>query len=168
MIYGLIRNIPHYFFLSFLGAELFTRFIYDSLWLPCRKNESIWHTKCNSDKEFEDAASYVRKLLECTAARARQEEYQRILGEKNDQRNFLMKIPSSIRKSIASLIEDEALFTNMAICTYTVAVVFLYYLTCTFIFLYIAKTGHLTYLEEFIEHALDIGEIKLIFILSLF
>ena len=55
MIYGLIRNIPHYFFLSFLGAELFARFVYDSLWLPYRKNESIWQTKYKREKEFEDA-----------------------------------------------------------------------------------------------------------------
>ena len=75
-----------------------------------------------------------------------------------------MKIPNSIWKSIVSLSEDESLFTNMTICTYTVAVVFLYYLACTFIFLYITKTGHLTVLEEMIEQMLNIGETKLIVI----
>ena len=60
----------------------------------------------------------------------------------------------------------------MAMCTYTVAVVFLYYLACTFVFLYVTRTeGHMSYLKFFIESTFNIGEknfVKTIFLLIIF
>ncbi len=55
--------------------------------------------------------------------------------------------------------DDDFRFTTMATCTYTVAIVFLYYLACTFVFLYISRTtGHIAFIRYYIESTLNIGK----------
>ncbi len=55
--------------------------------------------------------------------------------------------------------DNDFRFTTMVICTYTVAIVFLYYLACTFAFLYISRTtGHITFLKSYIESSTNIGQ----------
>ena len=45
-------------------------------------------------------------------------------------------------------------------CTYMVAVVFLYYLACTFVFLYVTRTtGHVSFLKLYLETTFNVGKI---------
>jgi hypothetical protein len=54
---------------------------------------------------------------------------------------------------------DDFRFTTIATCTYMVAFFFLYYLACTFIFLYISRTtGHISFLKFYIESTYHVGE----------
>jgi hypothetical protein len=54
--------------------------------------------------------------------------------------------------------DDDFRFTTMTTCTYTVAIVFLYYLACTLVFLYISRTtGHISFIRYYIETTLNIG-----------
>ncbi|CAF5069528.1 unnamed protein product, partial [Rotaria magnacalcarata] len=53
IIYGLIKNIPHFFFLSYIGAELCVRFLYDSIYVPIKKKESIWSAPIAQLEELE-------------------------------------------------------------------------------------------------------------------
>ena len=54
--------------------------------------------------------------------------------------------------------DDDFRFTSMITCTYTVAVVFLYYLACTLVFLYISRTkGHFSFIRYYIETTFNIG-----------
>jgi hypothetical protein len=69
---------------------------------------------------------------------------------------------SRVRRFFRSIYDsdDQFRFTTMATCTYTVAIVFLYYLACTFIFFYTSRTvGHISFLKHYIESTLNIGEI---------
>jgi len=55
--------------------------------------------------------------------------------------------------------DDDFRFTSMATCTYTVAFVFLYYLACTLVFLYISRTtGHISFVRYYIETTFNIGK----------
>jgi hypothetical protein len=50
----------------------------------------------------------------------------------------------------------------MAMSTYTVAVVFLYYLACTFVFLYVTRTtGHVAFLRYYFESTFNVGKSSL-------
>jgi len=54
--------------------------------------------------------------------------------------------------------DDDFHFTTIATCTYTVAVVFLYYLSCTFVFLYVSQTtGYISFVKYYIETTFNIG-----------
>jgi hypothetical protein len=49
-------------------------------------------------------------------------------------------------------------FTIMVVSTYTVAFLFLYYLACTFLFLYLSRTtGHLAYVKSYVESLTNKG-----------
>ncbi|CAF4481627.1 unnamed protein product, partial [Rotaria magnacalcarata] len=63
IIYGLIKNIPHFFFLSYIGAELCVRFLYDSIYVPIKKKESIWSAPIAQLEELEFSKYYVTKLF---------------------------------------------------------------------------------------------------------
>ncbi len=55
--------------------------------------------------------------------------------------------------------DDDFRFTTMATCTYTVAVIFLYYLACTLVFLYISRTtGHISFVRYYIGTTFNIGK----------
>ena len=68
---------------------------------------------------------------------------------------------SRVRKFFRSIYQwdDDFRFTTMATCTYTVAIVFLYYLACTFVFLYVSRTtGHFAFVRYYIESSFEIGK----------
>ncbi|CAF5136422.1 unnamed protein product, partial [Rotaria magnacalcarata] len=53
--------------------------------------------------------------------------------------------------------DDDFRFTTIATCTYTVAIVFLYYLACTFVFLYTSRTsGHISFIKSYIEYSANV------------
>jgi len=74
----------------------------------------------------------------------------------------IKKKQSYLKKLLNSIYvwdDDDFPFTTMVVCTYTVAVVFLYYLACTFVFLYISRTtGHIAFLKSYIESSANTGK----------
>jgi hypothetical protein len=55
--------------------------------------------------------------------------------------------------------DEDFRFTTMVVCTYIVAIVFLYYLACTFVFLYILRTtGHIAFFKSYIESSVNTGK----------
>ncbi|CAF4415024.1 unnamed protein product [Rotaria sp. Silwood2] len=66
---------------------------------------------------------------------------------------------SSIKKFLEFFYnwDDDFRYTTIATCTYTVAFVFLYYLACTSVFLYMSRTkGHITFIKSYIEYSANI------------
>ncbi|CAF3644565.1 unnamed protein product [Rotaria sp. Silwood1] len=164
IIYGLIKNIPHFFFLSYIGAELCVRFIYDSLYVPIKKNKSIWSASIVQSDESEFAQYYVTKLFR------RNRSISRILPQQNTNMDNLIDYQyetnqqninnqSRIKKFFDFFYywDDDFRFTTIATCTYSVAFVFLYYLACTFFFLYTSRTtGHISFIRYYIEHSANV------------
>jgi hypothetical protein len=163
IIYGLIKNMPHFFFLSYIGAELCVRFIYDSIFIPIREKRSIWSSPVVQSDESQFAEYYVLKLF-----RRNVRSKKRFMRQQSAQRN------STDRYRLLSIIsegtrlqqlfdhiyqwDDDFQFSTLATCTYTVAIVFLYYLTCTFTFLYLSRTtAHISLLKLFIEYTFQTG-----------
>ncbi len=163
----MIKDIPHFFFLSYIGAELCVRFAYDSIRVPIKKGKTIWSAPVVQLDESEFAKYYVTKLFRRNR-RSRQpisrpdknseddlvdHEHEAELQENANQ--------SRLRKFFRSIYHwnDDFRFTTIATCTYMVAFVFLYYLACTFIFLYISRTtGHVSFLKFYLESTYNIGE----------
>ncbi|CAF4048403.1 unnamed protein product, partial [Rotaria sordida] len=152
IIYGLIKNIPHFFFLSYIGAELCVRFVYDSIYVSVKKKKSIWSTPHVQFDELEFAKYYVTKLL-----RRNCPLYRTNTKQKSKQQNVTNR--SLIKKFFDSFYywDEDFHFTTIATCTYTVAFVFLYYLACTFIFLYLSRpAGVIPFLRSFIENSANV------------
>lgn len=166
MVYGLVKNTPHFTFLSYIGAELCVRFGYDAVYVPLKKKQSIWLSPVAQLDESRFSKYYVTKLFRRNVASKRSRvrttsdadqlddyEYEVEMGKK-PQQSFVRQC----FKYIYTWNEDFR-FTTMTTCTYAVAVVSLYYLACTLVFLWISKTtGHLAFLRYYIESTLSIGK----------
>ena len=161
-----MKNIPHFVLLSYIGAELFVRFFYDSIYLPLKRKGSIWSPPIGEDDEVSFARAYVTQLLsrghrsqpmapeQSKPSRASTESPEEVLTADKSDRARVQKVLDSIYQW-----NDNFRFSTMATCTYTVAFVFLYYLTCSFIFLYVSRTtGHTSSLKAFVEYMLQIGQ----------
>ena len=146
IIYGVIKITPHFIFLSYIAAELCVRFVYDSIYLSLKHKQ---HVHPVPDKPMDNSdQNHVTKLLRSNSHRA-----QAITQQNKANQSRFRKILNSIY-----VWDDDFRFTTMIICIYTVAIVFLYYLTCTFIFLYLSRTtGHIAFLKSYIESSADIG-----------
>ncbi|CAF1032001.1 unnamed protein product [Rotaria sordida] len=164
IIYGLIKNIPHFFFLSYIGAELCVRFVYDSIYVPVKKKKSIWSAPIAQLDESEFAKYYVTKLFRRNRPTSqiiiRQNPNTDSLIDYEHETNQQNVINQSRIKKFFDFFyywDDDFRFTTIATCTYTVAIVFLYYLACTFVFLYIARTtGHISFIRSYIEHSANV------------
>ncbi|CAF4947868.1 unnamed protein product, partial [Rotaria magnacalcarata] len=157
IIYGIIKNTPHFFFLSYIGAELFVRFAYDSIYVPRKKKESIWSPSSKESDELQFAKYYVRKLLSRNCRSLSQ-----TTPEKAKNINRLDSLKSTIGEYLDSIYhwDDDFRFTTIATCTFTVAFTFLYYLACTFIFMYTSRTaGHIEFMRSYIERSVN-SELK--------
>ncbi len=78
------------------------------------------------------AKYYVAKLFRRNVCSNR-----RIYSEYEANQSCIKKIFNSIYQW-----DDDFRFTTLAICTYTVAIIFLYYLACTLVFLYISSVRY--------------------------
>ncbi|CAF2995113.1 unnamed protein product [Rotaria sp. Silwood2] len=164
IIYGLIKNIPHFLLLSYIGAELCVRFAYDSIYVPIKRRESIWSASNVEFDELEFSRYYVRKLLRrnCPAYRKTPKKNTNINDQiahehESKQQNVINQ--SCIKKCFNFFYDwdDSFHFTTIATCTYSVAFVVLYYLTCTFFFLYTSRTtGLISSIRSFIEYSANI------------
>ncbi|CAF4174761.1 unnamed protein product, partial [Adineta steineri] len=144
MIYGLIKYTPYFFFLSYLTAELFVRFAYDSIYVPIKMKKSIWKMSDDETNESKMAKFYVTKLFRHT-----------IIMKNNTNRNC----QQYFRKFLKFIFQwqDDIYCTTMVICTYTVASIFLYYLACTFVFLYLSRTTeYILFLNSYIPSSINI------------
>jgi len=170
-VYGLIKNLPHFFFLSYIGAELCVRFGYDSVYVPLKKNESIWSAPIVQSDESEFAKYYVTKLFRRNPHRSQIFTDRNINADDVIDYEHVMELQnranqSRFQKFINSIyhFDDDFRFTTLAMCTYTVAFVFLYYLSCTFVFLYISRTtGHVAFLKFYFESTFNIGMYLFVF-----
>ncbi len=165
-IYGLIKNIPHFILLSYISAELCVRFGYDSIYVPCKKKQSIWSSPVAQPDESAFAKYYVTKLF-----RRNIRSYQRAyaadvnideLDDFEHEAELQRKANQSRVKKFFDWIyhwDDDFRFTTIATCTYTVAIIFLYYLACTFVFLYASKTtDHMSFIAYYIEMIFNISK----------
>ncbi|CAF4181382.1 unnamed protein product [Rotaria sp. Silwood2] len=164
IIYGLIKNIPHFFFLSYIGAELCVRFVYDSIYVPIKKKKSIWSAPIVQTDELEFVKYYVTKLFRRNRHISRMNTQQytntnNLIDYEHEtyQENLINQ--SRVKKFLNFFYNwsDDFRFTTIATCTYSVAFVFLYYLACTFFFLYTSRTtGHMTFIRSYIEHSANV------------
>jgi len=124
--------------------------------------------------ESEFAKYYVTKLF-----RRNRRRTQMIIQQKANMDNLIdheyeaelqnKANQSYFKKFINSVYvwDDDFRFTTLAMCTYTVAVVFLYYLACTFVFLYISRTtGHAAFLKFYFESTFNVGKYFFLFYLK--
>jgi hypothetical protein len=135
------------------------RFAYDSIYVQIKKKKSIWSIPDEQLDELELSKNYLAKSL-----RANQRSYKKTakentnidssIDEHETEQSLFHKFINYIYHS-----DDNFRFTTMVTCTYTVAFVFLYYLACTFIFLYISRTtGHISFLKYYIESSARVGK----------
>ncbi|CAF3157984.1 unnamed protein product, partial [Rotaria sp. Silwood2] len=165
IIYGFIKNAPHFLFLAYIAAELCVRFVYDSIYIPLKEKQSIWSAFISPLDELEKAKYYIAKLL-----RRRYSSSSLIINQQNTMTNNQndkehkskqqnVNKQSSIKKFLEFFYnwDDDFRYTTIATCTYTVAFVFLYYLACTSVFLYMSRTkGHITFIKSYIEYSANI------------
>ncbi len=158
------------------------RFAYDSIYVSLRKHRSTWSVLNEQVNDFEFVKSYVGKLFRQKHRPSQIFIQQNTnINKEDEQQNkanqsWLKKRINSIyiwlkkriisiyirlKKRITSIYvwDDDFRFTTMVVCTYTVAIVFLYYLACTFVFLYISRTtGHIAFLKSYIESSGNVGK----------
>jgi hypothetical protein len=166
----LIKNTPHFILLSYITAELCVRFAYDSLYVPIKKKQSIWSPPETQPDDSAFAKYYVRKLFRRNL-RVSQPAYstnvnidstQNYDNEAELQRNAK---PSRVKQFFDSIYhwDDGFRFTTIATCTYIVAIIVLYYLACTLVFLYILRTPeYISFIKYYFETTLNIGKAKLL------
>ena len=167
IIYGLIKNIPHFFFLSYIGAELCVRFAYDSIHVPLKKGKSIWSAPIVESDESEFAKYYVMKLFRRREKRSMLISSRTKSDDLIDHEHHAEQEQRANQSRLRQLInyiyhtDDDFRFTTIAMCTYTVAVVFLYYLAATFVFLYTTRTtGHVAFLKFYFETTYNVGKFR--------
>ena len=167
-MYGVIKNIPHFFLLSYISGELCVRFIYDSVYVPMRKKRTIWSAPVVELDDSEYSKYYVTKLFR---RNHRSQRIAPVQDEKVKLENLVdyehdVELQNTINRSRVKKFFDHIYhsnndfrFTTIATCTYTVAIVFLYYLACTFAFLYLSRTaGHISFLKFYIESTFNVGK----------
>ncbi|CAF4408462.1 unnamed protein product, partial [Rotaria sp. Silwood2] len=165
IIYGFIKNAPYFLFLAYIAAELCVRFVYDSIYILLKEKQSIWSAFISPLDKLEQTKYYVAKLL-----RRRYSSSSLIINQQNTMTNNQndkehkskqqnVNKQSSIKKFLEFFYnwDDDFRYTTIATCTYTVAFVFLYYLACTSVFLYMSRTkGHITFIKSYIEYSANI------------
>ena len=164
IIYGLVKNTPHFGLLSYITAELCVRFVYDSIYVPLKKKQSIWLSPVAQLDEYAFAKFYVTRLFRRNVHTARRADLEEVdiddlIDYEHENRSQAKRKPSKIKKYLNEIYtwNDDFRFTTIATCTYTVAVVFLYYLACTLVFLYTSRTaGHISFIRHYIESTLHI------------
>jgi len=159
IIYGLVKNTPHFGLLSYITAELCVRFVYDSIYVPLKKKQSIWLSPVAQLDEYAFAKFYVTRLFRRNVHTARRADLEEVdiddlIDYEHENRSQAKRKPSKIKKYLNEIYtwNDDFRFTTIATCTYTVAVVFLYYLACTLVFLYTSRTaGHISFIRGIYE-----------------
>jgi hypothetical protein len=143
MIYGLIKSVPQFILLSYIGAEFSVRFIYDSFYKHYMKkpNNSEYPITPNDGFDMHYSPSLP-------------------INDSNSN-NLYSKCCSYIQKSIDRIYkwDKDFRYTTISMCVYTITFVLLYYLTCIFTFQSIMETSSMSFIRFCLKYILDIGEL---------
>ena len=142
--------------LSYTTAELWIRFIYDSIYIPWRGGKSIFSLRPFQDDESKFAVRYVTKLF-----RRRGKEDEAWKNLKNHIAHIRLNF-TNLYSSIVSIViemfyyvyawQDHYRSTTLVVCTYTVAFTFLYHVACIITFFYISQTmDYIVFFKSYIE-----------------
>jgi hypothetical protein len=124
------------------------RLFYDSMYVAWKREKTIWEIPCRTIDEY----SYeVNRKKQCFIITKK-----KIETKNSKQKGFI----NSIRKFLTLLYtwDDTFRYTTVAVCTYTVAYLFLFHLTGTVILLYnTQKNSYIQYINAIFDVILDIG-----------
>jgi hypothetical protein len=134
---------------------------YDSIYIILKKGKNIGDILPRKIEQYSFPKEYMKKCCSENATTAK------VKIPKNDHLNrqgYWFRIRKYIIDHVREYAnkiyewEDDFRYTTIAICTYTVAFIFLFYLTGTVILLYTTETkGYLLYTKSMFEHILNIG-----------
>ncbi|CAF1004035.1 unnamed protein product, partial [Didymodactylos carnosus] len=117
IIYGVFKNIPHYLFLSYIGAELSVRFIYESI-CRCRTR--------NADKPVMLGSKYVDEYTFSTEYAKKLFKRQPDEKTRQAQLEFQRRLPSppaavaAVTEAVEAAEADEAVVSKLAAFASTV------------------------------------------------
>ncbi|CAF0817214.1 unnamed protein product [Adineta steineri] len=139
-IYGVLKNMPQFYLLSYISAELTIRFIYDSIYLNYMKKPSVKEPPMTPGIEF--------NIHKSTGVPPK------FPNHDNGSSTYW----SHIRKVVSNIYQwnSDFQFTTIAMCAYTLAFVLLFYLTCVFTFQSIMGTSSMYFLIFCLKQIVDI------------
>ena len=143
LIYGLIKSIPQFILLSYILAELFMRFAYDSCYVHfIKKKVDKPESPLTPSTEFNmppPVPSPRRKL---------------------NRKYFYSKYGSKATHLLNKIYhwDKDFRYTTIATCTYIIAFVLLYYLTCMFTFQSLMGTSSISFHIRCMEFIFEIGK----------
>ncbi|UJR16802.1 hypothetical protein I4U23_003701 [Adineta vaga] len=132
IIFTYVRNIPLFILLSYLAVELSVRFFYDSIYMTMKMKQNSCSTlsSCDESEELILAKEHVTKLFRQSGHDNRLiYSTSAIIDKLGDAKN---------ENRLSYNCTDSFRFTTMILCTYTMAIVFVYYFACTFVFVYMS------------------------------
>ncbi|CAF1148324.1 unnamed protein product, partial [Didymodactylos carnosus] len=165
IIYGIIKNTPHFICLSYIASELTVRFLYDSCYKQVKSKKSIWASPVMEYDEYQFSRYYVMKLFRRNPKYYPNDQTNSVPGttditnDDEEWRWYEKQEKSRVKLFLDKIYpwDDDFRFTTIALCTYTVAIIFLYYLACTLVFLYLSRTfGHTAFLRSYLEQVLNV------------
>ncbi|CAF0844794.1 unnamed protein product [Adineta steineri] len=139
-IYGVLKNMPQFYLLSYISAEITIRFIYDPIYLNHMKKTGVKKQPITPDIE-----SDMHKSTDLSP---------KFPNRDNNSSTYC----SHIRKFVSKIYQwnSDFQFTTIAMCAYTLAFVLLFYLTCVFTFQSIMGTSSMDLLIFCLKQIIDI------------
>ncbi|CAF0859125.1 unnamed protein product [Adineta steineri] len=139
-IYGVLKNMPQFYLLSYISAEITIRFIYDPIYLNHMKKTGVKKQPITPDIE-----SDMHKSTDLSS---------KFPNRDNSSSTYC----SHIRKFVSKIYQwnSDFQFTTIAMCAYTLAFVLLFYLTCVFTFQSIMGTSSMDFLIFCLKQIIDI------------
>ncbi|CAF1171105.1 unnamed protein product [Adineta steineri] len=140
-IYGVLKNMPQFYLLSYISAELTVRFIYDSIYLNYMKKPSVKEPPMTPGIEF--------NIHKSTG----------VPPNFPNHDSGSSTYWSHIRKVVSKMYQwnPDFQFTTIATFAYTLAFVLIFYLTCVFTFQSIMGTSSMHFLIFCLKQIVDIG-----------
>ncbi|CAF3884623.1 unnamed protein product [Adineta steineri] len=139
-IYGVLKNMPQFYLLSYISAEITIRFIYDPIYLNHMKKTGVKEPPMTPGIEFD-----IHKSKDVSP---------KFPNRDNSSSTYC----SHIRKFVSKIYQwnSDFQFTTIAMCAYTLAFVLLFYLTCVFTFQSIMGTSSMDFLIFCLKQIIDI------------
>jgi hypothetical protein len=135
--------MPQFILLSYIGAEFFVRFVYDSYLIHYIKKPN------NSEQPITPGDGFDMHFS--------------VSSSENDSNsnNLYSKCWSNILKLTDKIYkwDKDFRYTTIAMCAYSIAFVLLYYLTCIFTFQSIMGTSSMSFLIFCLKYIFNIGEL---------
>ncbi len=144
----MIKNFAHYGLNGYIYAELIMRLFYDSMYIAVMRGRTILEIPYRTIEEYSYKVNHTTNLVE--------KDETKTTTLNSNEKGFW----NSIRKCLTSIYiwDNTFRYTTMAICTYTVAYLFLIHLFCTVILLYSTHTNSYTrYIREMFQFVMQTG-----------